>query len=196
MPRIGFGGQEIVQKPGYVIMLSANFYRVIPIDGRPPTDQGAKLWRGISRGHWEGDTLVVLVTNLNGRQWFDSAANYYSENTRLVERLKLVDANTIDYEMTIEDPTIYAKPWKVNFPKRRAGTGGRGRGGNNADNGNNPDKDPYANEFWEQHCDGGALTRVKSARSASSGSGGYSSEVSGCERFLSAFSWLLSPPSS
>ncbi len=122
MPRSSFGGQEIVQKPGYVILLTANTYRVIPTDGRPPIGQTAKSFFGNSRGHWEGDTLVVEVTGLNGMTWFDSAGNYLSENTRLVERWRLVDANTIDYEITIEDPTIYTRPWKMTYPKRRAGT--------------------------------------------------------------------------
>ena len=74
-------------------------------------------------GRWEGDTLVVEVTGLNGKGWFDSTGQFYSENTRMVERWTLVDANTIDYEVTVEDPTIYTRPWKMTFPKRRAGTG-------------------------------------------------------------------------
>ena len=95
-------------------------------DGRPAISQNAKFWFGNSRGRWEGDTLVVEVTSLNGRAWFDSTGQFYSENTRMVERWTLVDANTIDYEVTIEDPTIYTRPWKINFPKRRAGTGPTG----------------------------------------------------------------------
>ena len=154
MPRISFGAQEIIQKPGYVILLSGAVYRVIPTDGRPHLGQSAKFWRGSSRGRWEGDTLVVDVTGLNGRSWFDSAGNYYSENTRFVERWRLVDANTIDYEITIEDPTIYTRPWKMNYPKRRAGTGGGGGGGLNAlsNLANAPAKDPYAGERWEAAC--------------------------------------------
>ena len=125
-PVFSFDAQEIVQKPGSVIMLSDDGYRVIPTDGRPAISQNAKFWLGNSRGRWEGDTLVVEVTSLNGKGWFDSTGQFYSENTRMVERWKLVDANTIDYEVTIEDPTIYTRPWKINFPKRRAGTGPRG----------------------------------------------------------------------
>jgi hypothetical protein len=167
MPRSSFGAQEIVQKPGYVILLTANTYRVIPTDGRPHVAQSAKSFFGNSRGHWEGDTLVVEVTGLNGKTWFDSAGNYLSENTRLVERLRLVDANTIDYEVTVEDPTIYTRPWKMTYPKRRAGTpvaagAGAVAGGVTAATAaavprNN---DPYAREYWEQTCIEGNLENV------------------------------------
>jgi len=167
MPRSSFGGQEIVQKPGYVIMLTANTYRVIPTDGRPPIGQSAKFFFGNSRGHWEGDTLVVEVTSLSGKTWFDSVGNYYGENTRLVERWRLVDANTIDYEVTIEDPTIYTRPWKMTYPKRRAGTPGAGGGGGL--NAAGPaavvnSNDPYAKEFWEQTCTEGNLEHVVGLR--------------------------------
>ncbi len=163
MPRSSFGGQEIVQKPGYVMMLTANTYRVIPTDGRPPIGRDAKFFFGNSRGHWEGETLVVEVTSLNGETWFDSAGNYYSENTRLVERWRLVDANTIDYEITIEDPTIYTRPWKMNYPKRRAGTpvaGGAGGATAAAAAAVVNRNDPYAKELWEQTCTEGNLENV------------------------------------
>ena len=128
MPNFSFGGQEIVQQPGSVMMLSGTCLRVIPTDGRPPISQNVKFWFGTSRGRWEGDTLVVEVTSLNGLGWLDSTGQYFTENTRMIERWKMVDANTIDYEVTIEDPTVYTRPWKMNFPKRRAGTGPRPRG--------------------------------------------------------------------
>jgi hypothetical protein len=155
MPGIAIDGQEIVQRPGSVIMLNVDTYRVIPTDGRSSGSQNAKFWFGTSRGRWEGDTLVVEVTGLNGKVWLDSTGQFYSENTRLVERWKLVDANTIDYEVTFEDPTIYTRPWKINFPKRRAGTGPTGgpRGVTAASS--LPAaavKDPYAIELWERAC--------------------------------------------
>src|SRR5262245_34416472 len=93
MPRIALGGQEIVQKPGYVVLLGPGSYRVIPTDGRAPLGARPKLWRGISRGRWEGDTLVVEVTGLNARTWIDSVGNFITENTRVIERWRLVDAN-------------------------------------------------------------------------------------------------------
>jgi hypothetical protein len=158
MPAFSVGGQEIVQQPGSVMMLSGTAYRVIPTDGRPPISQNVKFWFGTSRGRWEGDTLVVEVTSLNGLGWFDSTGQYFTENTRMIERWRLVDANTIDYEVTIEDPTIYTRPWKMNFPKRRAGTGPRPRGvpipnaAAKAVASAAPVKDPYAGEAWEVAC--------------------------------------------
>ena len=155
MPEFSFEEVEIVQQPGKVIMLGATGYRVIPTDARPPFEEKAKFWFGISRGRWEGDTLVVEVTNLNGKSWFDSTGHFFSENTRMIERLRLADADTIDYEITIEDPTIYARPWKMNFPKRRPGTGPQTRGSRipgAVAAGAGQFEDPYADEYWEVAC--------------------------------------------
>ncbi|MGH9256570.1 MAG: hypothetical protein ACRD3C_18575 [Vicinamibacterales bacterium] len=165
-PVFSFDAQEIVQKPGYVIMLSDDTYRVIPTDGRPAISQNAKFWFGTSRGRWDGDTLVVEVTSLNGRGWFDSTGQFYSENTRMVERWRLTDANTIDYEVTVEDPTIYTRPWTMNFPKRRAGTGPSGPRGSSAVSRLPPaaTKDQYANELWETACHEGNHESVAGIR--------------------------------
>jgi hypothetical protein len=158
MPAFSFGAQEIVQQPGAVIMLAGTAYRVIPTDGRPAISQDVKLWFGTSRGRWEGDTFVVDVTSLNGLGWFDSTGHYFTENTRMTERWRMVDANTIDYEVTIEDPTVYTRPWKMNFPKRRAGTGPRPVGAPipnavaKAMASAPAVKDPYASEPWEVAC--------------------------------------------
>jgi len=155
MPRFAFSELEIVQQPGTVIMLGEEGYRVIPTDGRPPISENVKLWFGNSRGHWEGDTLVVEVTSLNGRGWFDSTGVYFTENTRMTERWRLVDADTIDYEITIEDPTVYTRPWKMNFPRRRPGTGPNTRSSRipSAVQVDAPSfEDPYAHEIWEDAC--------------------------------------------
>ena len=169
MPSIAFDAQEIVQTPDSVIMLSDESFRVIPTGGRPAISQDAKFWFGTSRGHWEGDTLVVEVTSLNGGDWFDSSGQFYSENTRMVERWTLVDANTIDYELTIEDPTIYTRPWKINFAKRRAGSGPGGPRGSTAVRRAlstlPPLEDPYANEQWETGCYEGNAATLQGLRS-------------------------------
>jgi hypothetical protein len=70
-------------------------------------------WMGTSNGHWEGDTLVVDVGGLNGNSWFDRSGNFQTENTHVIERFTLGDADHINYEATIEDQTIYTRPWKI-----------------------------------------------------------------------------------
>jgi hypothetical protein len=77
------------------------------------------LWMGWSNGRWEGDTLVVDVTGLNGKSWLDRAGNYTSNNVHIVERYTLTDANHILYEATIEDPTVFTRPWKISLPLYR-----------------------------------------------------------------------------
>jgi hypothetical protein len=162
MPRSSFGAQQIVQKPGSVILLTANTYRVIPTDGRPHMSPNAKSFFGNSRGRWQGETLVVDVTGLNGETWIDSAGNFYGPNTHMTERWTLVEANTIDYAITIEDPATYTRPWTMTYPKRRAGTGPAANPGGNTAAGaaavvNN---DPYAKEFWENTCIEGNVDNV------------------------------------
>jgi hypothetical protein len=70
-------------------------------------------WMGTSNGHWEGDTLVVDVSDLNGNSWFDRSGDFQTDSTHIVERFTLVDADHINYEATIEDKTIYTRPWKI-----------------------------------------------------------------------------------
>ena len=79
----------------------------------PHVGNAIKLWQGDSRGHWEGDTLVVDVTNSNGLTWLDNAGNFYSDALHMVERFTLVDADTIHYEARVEDPTVYIRPWTM-----------------------------------------------------------------------------------
>ena len=87
--------------------------RVISMSDGPAIGEDIKLWVGHSRGHWEGNTLVIEVTNLNGYTWFDDSGNFYTDAARLVERLTLVDADTIHYEVTVEDPDVFTRPWKL-----------------------------------------------------------------------------------
>ena len=70
-------------------------------------------WMGDSRGHWEGDTLVVDNVHFNDQTWFDEAGNFHSEDLHVVERYTLTDADHIDYEVTVEDRRYSAKPWKM-----------------------------------------------------------------------------------
>ena len=90
-------------------------YRLIYTNGKPPL-HAIESWMGDSRGHWEGDTLVVVVTNHNDKTWFDMAGNFHSDALRVTERYTLLDADTIQYEATMQDPKVFSKPWKISMP--------------------------------------------------------------------------------
>ena len=114
VPRAQLGGTTIRQAPGYVLFLDmARTTRIIPLDGRPHIDDNLKLWMGDSRGHWEGNTLVVETTNNNDKTEFDAHGTFHSDAMRVVERLTMIDADTIYYEATIDDPKVFAKPWSL-----------------------------------------------------------------------------------
>jgi hypothetical protein len=112
---------EFLQTPGYVLILfeRAHTYRIIPTDARPHVGGDIHLWQGDSRGRWEGNTLVVDVTNHNAKPWFDQAGNFYSDTAHMVERFTLIDQDTIHYAVTIDDSTVYTRPWTIAFPLRR-----------------------------------------------------------------------------
>jgi hypothetical protein len=76
-------------------------------------------WMGTSNGRWQGDTLIVDVTGLNGNSWFDRVGNFQSENTHIVESYSFADADHLNYEATIEDSTLYTRPWKISLPLYR-----------------------------------------------------------------------------
>jgi hypothetical protein len=125
----GYGsGYQILQGPGYVAILYEMIHeaRIIPLDGRPHVGAGIRLWNGDSRGRWEGDTLVVDITNYNDKG--SVATNVATQRLRsipqsealhVVERFTRVDENTINYEALIDDPKVFTAPWKVAVPLRR-----------------------------------------------------------------------------
>jgi hypothetical protein len=76
-------------------------------------------WMGWSTGHWEGDTLVVDVTSFNDQTWFDRAGNFHSDALHVVERYTRVSPDALDYEVTIEDPKVFSRPWKIRMPLYR-----------------------------------------------------------------------------
>jgi hypothetical protein len=76
-------------------------------------DAEVDTWMGTSNGRWEGDTLVIDVTGFNGRAWLDRAGNFTTDSLHVVERYSLLDANTLNYEASIEDPELYTRPWKI-----------------------------------------------------------------------------------
>jgi len=85
----------------------------------PPTKSPGDFWMGWSNGHWEGDTLVVSVTNLNDQTWFDRAGNFHSDTMHVVERYVPISPNALMYEATIEDPKVFSRPWKMSMPLYR-----------------------------------------------------------------------------
>ena len=101
--------QEIVQSPGYVVLLSEVNHeaRIIPLDNRPHLAESLRQLNGDSRGHWEGTTLVVETTNFSPKSFFMGAA----DRLHLVERFTRTGPRTMDYELTVSDPTTWTKPW-------------------------------------------------------------------------------------
>jgi hypothetical protein len=93
-------------------------YRLIHTDGTPhPADYEA--WMGDSRGHWEGDTLVVDVANQNDKTWFDMAGDFHSDALHVVERYRMTGPDTIQYEAAIDDSKVFTKPWTIRLALHR-----------------------------------------------------------------------------
>ena len=114
-------GTQIVQAPGYVTLIQEKVHeaRVIPLDGRPHAGPNVRGYLGDSRGHWEGATLVVETTNfLDNRTSVGRNGNGVptSDVLRLTERFTRVDPNTINYELLVDDPKVFTRPWTVAFP--------------------------------------------------------------------------------
>jgi len=86
--------------------------RIIPLDGRGHLPATVRQWLGDPRGHWEGNTLVVDTTNFTGKSKFRGA----DENLHLTERFTRTDPDTLLYEFTVDDPTVFTKPWKGAIP--------------------------------------------------------------------------------
>lgn len=108
-------GVQIQQFSGYVVLSHEqnHLYRVVPLDGRPHVPAGVKLWMGDSRGHWEGNTLVIDVTNVNGKARLDQVGNFVSDQVHITQRFIFSDANTFEYRVTVEDPTVFTRPWTL-----------------------------------------------------------------------------------
>lgn len=110
---------QIVQSTNKIQMVFefTNAARIIHLDKveGPPDD----LWMGHSVGHWEGDTLVVNLTDFNDKTWFDRAGNFHSDQLHVVERFTPISLDAIQYEATIEDPQVFTQPWKISMPLYR-----------------------------------------------------------------------------
>ena len=113
LPRVYNNGLQVVQGPGFVAIQKEMIHetRVIPTDGRPHLGANVTQWLGDSRGRWEGDTLVVEVTNFNGRFSYRGSG----ENMTLIERYRRTGPDTLVYAFTVDDPTIWTAPWTGMF---------------------------------------------------------------------------------
>jgi hypothetical protein len=112
---------QIAQAPGYIVFAYQYNHttRAVPLDGGPHSADVPPSWMGDSRGHWEGETLVVDTRNFNAETWFDHAGNYHSEALRVVERYTRTGPDHIHYEATIEDGEVFTRPWKISMPLYR-----------------------------------------------------------------------------
>ena len=113
-------GNQIVQAPGYVVFRNEMIHeaRVIPLNGRAGANANLRTWMGSSRGHWEGNDLVIETTNfLPGIPVGNTPT---SDALRILERFTPVDANTLTYQLTIDDPKTWTKTWTVKFPLKRS----------------------------------------------------------------------------
>ena len=126
-PRSYNNNAQIFQAPGYVAIFLEQVHetRIVPLDDRPPLPRSIGQWNGDSRGHWDGDSLVVVTRNLDHRvsalqPWsVFSSRSGSGEGLTLVERFTRVDADTLEYEVEVTDPQMYTRPWTVAFPFSR-----------------------------------------------------------------------------
>ena len=126
-PRSYNNNIQVFQAPGYVAILHEQIHetRIVPLDDRPTVSENIGQWNGVSRGHWDGDSLVVVTTNLDHRvSALQPWSNFHSrsgsgEGLSLVERFTRVDADTLEYEIQVNDPQMYTRSWTVAYPFTR-----------------------------------------------------------------------------
>jgi hypothetical protein len=111
---------QLFQAPGYAVLLNemVNDVRIIPLDDRPPLSSNIRQWKGDSRGRWEGDTLIIETRNFRDLGTAHPAPNLelleaLGPELHLVERFSRLDADTLLYQATIDDPTGFTEPWSV-----------------------------------------------------------------------------------
>ncbi len=130
IPNLYNANYQIFQTPDYLVLVMEMIHeaRIIPLDGRPHASGGIRQWLGDSRGHWDGDTLVVETLHFNDKldggdyqpsHVLQSGHRGTGETLKLVERFTLTDANTIDYRFTVDDPETYTRPYTASIPMAR-----------------------------------------------------------------------------
>ena len=116
LPTLYNFGNEILQAPGYVVIRNEMIHetRVIPLDRRPHVGKGIRTYMGDSRGHWEGNTLVVETTNLKDQPGV--GGGLFSDAAVLTERFKRISPNELSYDLTVNDPKTWTRPWTLHMP--------------------------------------------------------------------------------
>lgn len=116
LPTLYNFGNEILQAPGYVIIRNEMIHetRVIPLDGRPHVGKGIVSYMGDSRGHWDGNTLVVETTNLKAQP--GAGGGLFSDAAVLTERFTRISPTQLSYYLTVNDPKTWTKPWTLHMP--------------------------------------------------------------------------------
>jgi hypothetical protein len=116
LPTLYNNNIQIVQAPGTAVIVHEMIHeaRVVPLDGRPRLGDNVRAWIGDTRGHWEGDTLVVETTNFNGKHSYRGSTT----GLHLIERYTRVGPNRLELRLTVSDPTTWEKPWTVLLPMR------------------------------------------------------------------------------
>ncbi len=146
-------GYEIRQFPNYVLFIFGSGSRVIHLDGKPHLPENIKLWNADSRGHWEGNTLVVDVSNNNAKALFGREGAFASDNVHVVERYIFDNDNKrYNYVATFDDPPVYTRPWTATIPARRYTEADKPGGWHyEVAVANNPGK-PLLHEAYERIC--------------------------------------------
>jgi hypothetical protein len=128
IPVVYNNGNQILQAPGYVVIRNEMIHeaRVIPLDNRPHVSGAIHEYMGDSRGHWEGNTLVIETTNFTDKTsigsngvGYNGEGGRHSEALKVIERLTRVDDNTLTYQATIDDPKTWTKPWTMSIELKR-----------------------------------------------------------------------------
>jgi hypothetical protein len=116
LPTLYNFGNEIVQAPGVVVIRNEMIHetRVIPLDGRPHVGKGLQTYMGDSRGHWDGDTLVVETTNLNNKT--GTGGGFFSDAAVLTEKFRRISKDELSYDLTVNDPKTWTAPFTIHMP--------------------------------------------------------------------------------
>ena len=119
---------QILQAPGYVVVLFefAHAYHVIALNDQAPLAENIKLTMGDAQGRWEGNTLYAESTNFTDKNWLDIVGTFHSDAMRVRERFTPTSPDSINYEVTIEDPKVYTRPWTMRVRLERIKEDGNG----------------------------------------------------------------------